>query len=151
MLEILFLLGFFLHNLEEYIWLPKWSQSAGVFHPGVTRKSFTLLVLLVSAFGVVSTLLFVNYPNQITSYVYYAFVLLMVLNVVFPHLAATILQQRYAPGLLTGIVFNLPIGILLLSRGLSQGVSVQGVIAVCVVLVLVFIGTVRFALNFRNQ
>jgi len=44
MIEVAFLLGFLAHNLEEFLWLPEWSQSAGIFHPPVTRGRFSSAV-----------------------------------------------------------------------------------------------------------
>ncbi|MBN2625928.1 MAG: hypothetical protein JXA95_04625 [Spirochaetales bacterium] len=33
--EILFLLGFSLHNLEEGLWLPRWSRGAAKYHKSI--------------------------------------------------------------------------------------------------------------------
>lgn len=33
----------------------------------------------------------------------------MIFNAMFPHLIATVLMEKYAPGLLTGLLLNIPI------------------------------------------
>jgi hypothetical protein len=45
----------------------------------------------------------------------------MLLNVVFPHMIATVIMRRYAPGTLTALLFNLPVSILLLHQALQEG------------------------------
>ena len=48
------------------------------------------------------------------AYLISGYALAMLLNVVFPHLIATIALKRYAPGLLTAILLNLPVTLSLL-------------------------------------
>jgi hypothetical protein len=43
----------------------------------------------------------------------------MILNAFVPHFAATILQKRYAPGLLTGLLLLVPINAIILEQALS--------------------------------
>ena len=38
MIEILFILGFSLHNIEEALWLPAWSKQAKTFHQEITAN-----------------------------------------------------------------------------------------------------------------
>ena len=40
MIELLFLLGFSLHNLEEALWLPEWSKHARKYHKEVSKNYF---------------------------------------------------------------------------------------------------------------
>ncbi len=44
----------------------------------------------------------------------------MVLNVMAPHLIATIATSKYMPGTATAILFNFPLGCLFLKRALSE-------------------------------
>ena len=46
--KLLFILGFTLHNLEEAVWLPKWSQVAKKFHKPVTTNEFIFAVLVIT-------------------------------------------------------------------------------------------------------
>ena len=125
MLEILFLLGFSLHNLEEAIWLPAWSKHASSFHPEVRKNEFHFAVIVVTAIGYLLTLLHFadDKNNPLIQNVYYGFVLMMCLNVLFPHLIATVVLKRYAPGLVTGLLLNLPFGLLLVRQALSHGTA----------------------------
>ncbi|HBF38925.1 MAG TPA: HXXEE domain-containing protein [Firmicutes bacterium] len=113
MFEILFLMSFTLHNLEEAIWLPKWSKSAGKYHPQVTNNEFHFALFIITIFGYIVTSLFlsVGHFNEILKYIYLGFILMMCLNALFPHFLATITLKRYAPGTLTGLFLNLPIGL----------------------------------------
>lgn len=44
----------------------------------------------------------------------------MVLNAFLPHLTATVLTRTYAPGVVTGLLLNVPICLSLLSRALRE-------------------------------
>jgi len=44
----------------------------------------------------------------------------MLLNAIIPHLAATLVLRRYAPGLITALGLNTPVTLLLLSRALEE-------------------------------
>jgi hypothetical protein len=133
MLELLFLLGFTLHNLEEAIWLPAWSKHAKRFHPEVGRSEFHFAALTVTILGYFFTFLHLTIQSMYTDYVFYGFVLMMCFNAIFPHLIATLLFRRYAPGLLTGIFLNLPIGLTLVQQGLSAGLSEAGLVLTTVI------------------
>ena len=117
MIEILFLLGFTLHNIEEAIWLPDWSKSAGKFHRKVSGRVFRFTIVIITVLGYLIAFqffLFARYIN-VSRFIFCGFVLMMVLNVFFPHLAATIALKKYAPGLGTGVLFNAPLGIYILA------------------------------------
>lgn len=116
MFELLFLLCFTLHNMEEALWLPAWSQNVGkAFHTPVEANEFRFAVLVVTIFGYLLTFaaLVLGGSLPIIHYAYLGFVLAMMVNAVMPHLAATMLTRRYAPGTLTAILLNLPVGLYL--------------------------------------
>ncbi len=52
------------------------------------------------------------------SYLLAGYALAMLLNVLFPHVLATIIMRRYAPGTATALLLNLPITVLLLSTAI---------------------------------
>lgn len=112
----LFALAVSLHMLEEVIWLPAWSQEAGRWHEAVSRQGFALATAVFLAFLYFLTIGAVNGQASLSVSVYLiaALAVLMILNIILPHLAATIDQRRYAPGLATGLLLNLPAGLLLL-------------------------------------
>ncbi len=112
MFEVLFLLGFTLHNIEEALWLPKWSVTAGKFHPVVKANEFHFALICVTVIGYLITFQFMLFGanSEISEYSYFGFLLMMSMNSIFPHLVSAIVTKKYAPGLLTGLLLNLPIG-----------------------------------------
>ena len=55
MIEMLFLLGFSLHNIEEAVWLPEWSSHAKKFHKEISRTEFLFAVIVITALGYLLT------------------------------------------------------------------------------------------------
>lgn len=113
MFELLFLLSFTLHNLEEALWLPNWSKNAKKFHPAVEKAEFHFAVLIVTIIGYLITFLYlaIGETSETVKYIYLGFVLMMAMNAVFPHLVASVALKSYAPGTATGFLLNLPIGL----------------------------------------
>ena len=125
-LKLIFLLGFTLHNLEESIWLPEWSKHAKKFHEPVERNQFIFAVIIVTMIGYLVTVAEIidNTPGSVFSYIYLGFIGMMGLNTILPHLAATILLKKYAPGLITALLLNLPLSIIIIARYLTAGINV---------------------------
>jgi hypothetical protein len=125
-IKLLFLMGFTLHNLEESIWLPEWSKHAKTFHEPVKRNQFIFAVIIITMIGYLVT--FVNIlfdqPGNIPNYLYLGFIGMMGLNSIFPHLVATLILKKYAPGLLTGILLNLPISCFIVIYYIQKGVNI---------------------------
>jgi hypothetical protein len=146
MLEIFFLLGFSLHNLEEAIWLPAWSKYAKQFHPEVKKNEFHFAVIIVTAIGYLLTLLhFLDHGNNpFIQSIYYGFILMMCLNVLFPHLVATIILRRYSPGLVTGLMLNLPFGILLVQQGSSNRDSLLYTFTAAVLITVIMLTLINY-------
>jgi hypothetical protein len=125
-LKLIFLLGFTIHNLEESIWLPEWSKHAKKFHEPVERNQFIFAVIIVTMIGYLVTVAEIidNTHGSIYSYIYLGFVGMMGLNTILPHLAATILLKKYAPGLITALLLNLPLSIIIIARYIVAGINV---------------------------
>jgi hypothetical protein len=104
-----------LHNLEEAIWLPAWSQKAGKWNSKIGKREFrfAVVVLTLLAYGL-TYLSWSGGPESIWTYLNGGYMFAMLLNVFLPHLAATIALRQYAPGVVTGIFLNLPINCILL-------------------------------------
>ena len=117
----LFTLGALLHNAEEAVLLPAWSQRAGPFHkpimPGVFRTAAIILSALFVAITVAASL---SPAGSIAAYLMAGYALAMVLNVFAPHVLATAATRRYMPGTATALLFNLPLGLLYLSHALAE-------------------------------
>jgi hypothetical protein len=121
-LSWLFAISITVHNLEEAIWLPKWSMSAGRWHHPVEPAVFRFAVLTLTIFAYISTILAaVGEKQSLGAYLVAGYALAMLLNVIFPHLIATIALKKYAPGLTTALFFNLPITLGLLYHATIEG------------------------------
>lgn len=141
MIELIFLLGFSLHNLEEALWLPQWSKFAEKYHHQVTENQFQFAVIVVTIFGYLVTFQYLVWKDfyPFSRYIYLGFLFMMVGNVIFPHLLATIMLKRYAPGFLTGFLLNGPIGFYLLYSSVQNFedflyIAISGIIVSGVVL-----------------
>ncbi len=122
LLWVLFPIAITLHNLEEALWLPEWSKHAKRFHKPVQRNEFLFAIILVTLLAYLSTFLAIAFPlNWIVHQVFFGFLGAMVLNAFIPHLAATILLRRYAPGLITGLALMVPVNSTILFQAMSAG------------------------------
>jgi hypothetical protein len=117
----LFTVGVLAHNIEEALFLPRWSASAGRWHVpvGPTEFRFAVAVLSAALLAIVGAAS-VTGPGTLAAYLPSGYVLAMLVNVVVPHLITTIATGRYMPGTATAIVFNLPLGCLFLKRALAE-------------------------------
>jgi hypothetical protein len=145
MIELLFLLGFSLHNFEEALWLPKWSRHARKYHKEVTQNEFAFAVIIVTAIGYLLTFQYFVFSSSylLSKYAYLGFILMMVANVIFPHLIATLVLKKYAPGTITGILLNAPIGIYILLRGINGTEELAFVIISGVILAIIFLSLIN--------
>jgi hypothetical protein len=126
-MKLLFLLTFSLHNLEEGLWLPEWSLHAGKYHKPVERKEFQFALIVITTLGYLLTFLCILYGRTIPAftYIYSGFIGMMILNSIFPHLVATIALKKYSPGLLTGVILIIPIGVYILISLLKVGFKLE--------------------------
>lgn len=114
----LFPIAFAFHNLEEALWFPTFSKSAGKFHKPVNTFEFVFAVITLTLLSIIITFLFLmNGKQSFACYMYFAFNFGMLINVFFPHLAATIILRKYCPGLLTGILLLVPVTVYILLFG----------------------------------
>ena len=112
-----------LHNIEEAIWLPKWSQQASKFQKPVTSREFLFAVSIITLLAYLSAFLYLKFPDfQVGKWIFIGFLSSMALNAIFPHLLVTILMKAYAPGLMTGMLLNVPINCLILYELSQRGV-----------------------------
>lgn len=117
----LFVLAVGLHNLEEALWLPAWSQRAGRWHfpVGAVEFRFAVAVLTVAA-AAVALAANIGGKGSVGAYLVSGYALAMLLNVVFPHVLASLILREYAPGTLTALLLNLPVCALLLEHALRE-------------------------------
>ncbi|RPH52709.1 MAG: HXXEE domain-containing protein [Desulfobacteraceae bacterium] len=145
-IKIIFLLGFTLHNLEEAIWLPKWSKYANKYHEPVESDQFVFAVIIITIMGYILTVLdfLVGDSGSFIHYVYLGFIGMMGLNSIFPHLAATIVLRKYAPGLVTALFLNLPLSLIIIIGHIQKGINIFSLL-ISIVLVS---GLVLFSLKY---
>ena len=106
---LIFPLAITLHNLEEALWLPQWSRFAKQYTKVVDKNEFYFALICVTVLAYLSSFFFLFFNEVvILRYIYFGFVGAMILNAIFPHLIATIVLKRYAPGVITGILMNVP-------------------------------------------
>ena len=116
----LFVLAVAAHNLEEALLLPAWSQRRGWRYPvGAQEFGFAVVVLTAAA---AATALLANSGGKGSTgaYLVCGYALAMLLNVLFPHLLATLVLREYTPGTLTAVFLNLPACTLLLGYSLRE-------------------------------
>jgi hypothetical protein len=117
----LFPIAFTIHNIEEAFFLPKWSKTAGKFAKPVNTFEFVFALIILTTISIIITALSFSYGKQsFPIYLFFTFNFGMLLNVLFPHITATIVLKKYSPGLLTGIFFLAPITISLLLYGYNN-------------------------------
>ncbi len=106
----LFLLAVTLHNFEEAVWMPDWSQQAGRWQRPVEKIPFrfAVLVLTLLAYGF-AYLGLMGGKQSVGIYLFSGYVFVMLVNVFYPHLLAAIWLKQYVPGLGTGLALNLPV------------------------------------------
>ncbi|MFZ0390416.1 MAG: HXXEE domain-containing protein [Calditrichia bacterium] len=145
-LKLLFLVGFTLHNLEEALWLPGWSANAGKWQRPLDRNSFIFALIIITLLGYLITLADIldGQTGNFIHYLFLGFAGMMGLNAVFPHLAATLLLKKYAPGLLTGLLLNLPLSLILIIHSLQNGAR----LSILLPAVILVSGLVLFSLKY---
>lgn len=121
-LLLFFPLAITLHNIEEALWLPQWSQHASKYHKPVEKSEFHFALIIITALAYLVTFFRVIIPDVVfISWMFYGFLGVMVINAIFPHLIATIALKKYAPGLFTGIFLIIPINSILIYRAIDIG------------------------------
>ena len=121
---ILFGVGVTLHNLEEALYLPGWFGLNVKLWFEPNRKIYWIVTSLVSVviwIPVVSVC--VSPEGSRFQTVLSGFALLMAINAVVPHLILSLIKHSYSPGTATGMLFNLPLGVLLIRGQLSAATT----------------------------
>lgn len=109
------------HNLEEAIWLPAWSQTIGVWHPSIGALEFRSSVIVITLLFYAIFYYFSQHENALARHLMGGSLVMILFNVLVPHLLATMVTTRYAPGVASGVLLNGPIAGYLLWRGVTEG------------------------------
>jgi Na+(H+)/acetate symporter ActP len=144
-IALLFAMGVTFHNLEEALFLARWMRSHvrlwSVPNPTFIwiLTSLISLVIWVAAIGVN-----VRPENRSFQLALAGFALAMAINAVFPHLTLSLVKRSYSPGAATGMLFNLPLGTLILWKSASSG-EISGMeLWSCSAIYAVVLGIVAF-------
>lgn len=133
----LFPLAITIHNIEEAVWLPEWSQHAARFHRPVGAFEFRFAVVVLTLLGyAVTALSFLHGKGSVATGLFCAYCLAMLLNAFIPHLAAALALRRYAPGLATGLLINVPVTAWILHLAMSEGYVTAELLAVSASIVI---------------
>lgn len=98
------------HNLEEAIAYPAWSQTTPDWPRPVESGEFWFAVTVLTLLAYLITGLSIQTgKHSWANYLLVGYAFAMVINIAVPHLLATVVFQRYMPGLATGWLLNLPI------------------------------------------
>ena len=120
---ILFGIGVTLHNLEEAMYLVSWARSHLKLRFELNPKIYWVLTSLVSVMiwvpivGVCVSKESTHFQSALSG-----FALAMAINAVLPHFVISLVKHSYSPGAGTGMLFNLPLGVLLIHAQLSAHV-----------------------------
>lgn len=121
---IVFGIGVTLHNLEEAMYLVSWARSHLKLRFQPDPKIYWVLTSLVSVViwipvvGVCVSKESTHFQNALSG-----FALAMAINAVLPHFVISLVKHSYSPGTGTGMLFNLPLGVLLIRAQLSAHAS----------------------------
>lgn len=118
---ILFGIGVTLHNLEEAMYLVSWARSHLKLRFEPDPKIYWILTSFVSVtiwlpiVGVCASKESTHFQSALSG-----FALAMAINAVLPHLVMSLVKHSYSPGVGTGMLFNLPLGVLLIHEQLND-------------------------------
>ncbi len=117
---ILFGIGVTLHNLEEAMYLVSWARSHVKlwFQPDPKIYWFVTSLVSIAIWIPIIGVCVSKVSNQFQSALS-GFALVMAINAVLPHLVISLAKRSYSPGVGTGMLFNLPLGVLLIHAQLS--------------------------------
>lgn len=145
--------AFMLHNCEEAWGISKLSKPISFpILQGVTPFQFDIAVTLFTVLGFVIIFLkdFYKSEKQYT-YVATGFTGMLFLNIFFPHLSATILFGKYAPGVITALFINLPLtGYILFNMFKTNKLNLKEIITSSTIGALIGIILVFIFLKFGN-
>jgi hypothetical protein len=117
---ILFGIGVTLHNLEEAVFLARWGRAHLKLWFVPNPKIYWIATSLVSVVIWIPIVGVCILPeNTHFQHALSGFALAMAINAVLPHLVISVVKHSYSPGTGSGMLLNLPIGVLLIYEQLS--------------------------------
>nr|WP_283163378.1 HXXEE domain-containing protein [Sporolactobacillus mangiferae] len=119
---LLFLFIISIHNTEEGIWLMRMTRHSKVrLYQAVKQDQFLFAVIAVTAAAYFVTSMFILFPENVCfKYAYFGFLAAMMLNVLFSYLLGAIIERKYSPGLMTGILLIIPVHTIIIMRAFQS-------------------------------
>ncbi len=118
-----------IHNIEEAVFLPAWSAGAGLWNWHLTVFQFRFAVAAVTLLVYVIIYYYTRNGNKFSTHLYCGTLVVILVNVFVPHLAVSVLTASCSPGVLSGIILNVPATLYLLRRGLRENLFTYSVLA----------------------
>lgn len=119
--RILFPLVITIHNLEEAIWLPGFTQTVKSISYPVDKHEFHFAIFVLTAAAyIIAFLSRLGGKESIATYLLTGYAAGMLINVFIPHIAVTLLLGKYMPGLITALLLNLPATFILIYTAIKQ-------------------------------
>src|SRR5690606_1529477 len=104
-----------LHNLGEAVWLSAWSRTVARWHTPISEFAFRFAVAVLTLLAAgAAWLALAQGPESLGAYIVSGYALAMLINVILPHVAATVALRSYAPGTATALILIAPVTILLI-------------------------------------
>ncbi|WP_102275285.1 HXXEE domain-containing protein [Cytobacillus massiliigabonensis] len=150
---IFFCLAITLHNLEEAIWLPQWSQLGLFIQKPVTPNEFHFAVIIITSLAYLLSFLYISFPHSnLLKWAFIGFLGSMIFNAIFPHLLAAIFTKTYAPGLVTALLLNIPINTVILYRlHMSNHIKIKEILISAIVVGFLLIAMIPFLFTLGNN
>lgn len=111
-----------LHNIEEALWLPSWTLSHNRQAMQTTPFEFRIAVAAVTLLVYWIIYYYARHGTMPSKCLLGGTIVIVLVNVFIPHIAASLATSSYVPGTLSGIVLNLPASLYLIRRGLNEKV-----------------------------
>jgi len=113
---------FMFHNLEEAPLMEGWIKRLPLkIHPRVSTSQFVVAVTFLTLGGYLLTYVGLYWLPQAAGYlIILEMQAILLVNSVFPHIAATIHFRMYSPGFVTAVLFTLPFSVYLFQRAFAE-------------------------------
>jgi hypothetical protein len=114
---------FAIHNAEEAPLMERWTRQLppGTV-PEVNTLRFTVAVILLTLLTIVVAAFVAASPeNSVTTFAMLLTQATIFVNALVPHAASTIRFRRYSPGVVSGLLINVPFSLYLFRRLLQGG------------------------------
>ena len=133
-----------LHNVEEALFLPSWSEQARRWYSPVSKGAFRFAAAVVSlAFVILTLAASLETASTPVRYLFAGYVVAMLVNAAIPHLVVTVALRRYMPGTITAWLLVVPMGCLYLwSAVQTSAVEVRTLLWVSPLVALCLLATI---------